>query len=55
MCDKHTGRGESDFTNGHAICLDCAYMIAVEGLPLLTDSRSTREMLHARGFWHDAD
>ena len=54
LCGARFALGESYFSNGRrAFCLDCADMVSVEDLQLLTDAEGTREMLTELGFYYD--
>ena len=56
ICGRGQAVGESYLSNGrHAVCLDCADTLSVEGLGLLTDAATPRLMLLAIGFGWDSD
>ena len=56
LCGNRQRVGESYLKNGrHAVCLECADIVSVEGLCLLTDSDAPREMLLSLGFSWECD
>ncbi len=56
ICGSGLARGESYLANGrHTVCLACADTVSVEGLGLLTDTATPREMLLSLGFWWDVN
>ena len=56
ICGRGRREGESYLANGrHAVCLDCADTVSVEGLGLLADANTPREMLLSMGFYWKVD